>query len=134
MTGLRSESLNGLRWSEVDLQAGMIRIRDERFDRRKKNLDTIRTMKGKRDHCLPINWRFHDVLERLPKAKDGLVFHGPRGSRLRARNTLKVLQSKLIEPLKEKFPTAPGETGFEHAKIHSFRHFFLQRSFPARSN
>jgi integrase len=128
-TGLRSESLNGLRWSEVDLPAGVIRIRDERFDRRKKSLDGIRTMKGKRHHTLPIHPSFRQVLERLPKANDGLVFHGPRGGHLHARNNLQTLQSQVIEPLKATFPTPPGEVGFEHAVIHSFRHFFCSEAF-----
>jgi integrase len=35
----------------------------------------------------------------------------------------------VIEPLKEESPTSPGEIGFEHGRIHSFRHFFCSQAF-----
>ena len=35
----------------------------------------------------------------------------------------------VIKPLVERFPSAPGEIGFEHARIHSFRHYFVSEAF-----
>jgi len=105
------------------MEAGTIRITDERASKRKRMLGSIRTMKGKRDHTLPLHPSFRQVLQRLPRHADGLVFHGPRGGRLHSRNVLEVLQNKVIKPLVERFPTPPGEIGFEHGVIHSFRHF-----------
>jgi integrase len=128
-TGLRSESFNGLRWSEIDLDAGMIRIKDERFSSRKRKLGAIRTLKGKRDHALPIHPSFRCVLEKLPRSADGRVFHGLRGGHLHARNNLEILQTKVIKPLVGEFPTPPGEIGFEHGVIHSFRHYFCSEAF-----
>ncbi len=34
----------------------------------------------------------------------------------------------MIEPLKERFPTPEGQIGFEHGRIHSFRHYFCSRA------
>lgn len=31
--------------------------------------------------------------------------------------------------LKKEFPTPPGEIGFEHGCLHSFRHFFVSECF-----
>ena len=36
----------------------------------------------------------------------------------------RVLVREVIEPLTKKFPTPDGEQGFEHGRLHSFRHFF----------
>ena len=35
-----------------------------------------------------------------------------------------ILIKKVIKPLKERFPTPSGDIGFEHGRLHSFRHFF----------
>lgn len=35
----------------------------------------------------------------------------------------------MIVPLKKRFPTPPGEIGFEHGRVHSFRHFFVSEAF-----
>ena len=42
---------------------------------------------------------------------------------------MELLKTQIIAPLKERFPTPPGETGFEHGVIHSFRHFFASEAF-----
>jgi integrase len=73
-TGLRSEEFNQLKWSEVDLDAGVLRLRDQRHSTRKRVLANTRTIKGKRDRILPINPAFREVLERQPRHPDGLVF------------------------------------------------------------
>jgi integrase len=126
-TGFRSETLCSLRWTDINIEAGTIRITDERASKRKRMLGSIRTMKGKRDHSLPLHQNFGSVLQRLPHHADGLVFHGPRDGRLHSRHILAVLQEKVIQPLVERFPTPPGEIGFEHGVVHSFRHFFVAK-------
>lgn len=35
----------------------------------------------------------------------------------------------VIKPLKKSFPTPEGEFGFEHGRLHSFRHFFCSQCF-----
>jgi len=42
---------------------------------------------------------------------------------------LKVLLRDVIRPLKQRFPTPPGEIGFEHGRVHSFRHYFVSEAF-----
>jgi len=37
--------------------------------------------------------------------------------------------SEVITPLTRKFPTPDGEIGFEHARFHSFRHYFISQAF-----
>ncbi|MEX2140543.1 MAG: tyrosine-type recombinase/integrase [Pirellulales bacterium] len=128
-TGLRSEEFNGLRWSDIDFEAGVIRLKDQRYSGRKRMLGSIRAIKGKRDRVLPLHPAFRGVLESLPRNRDGLIFHGPRGGRLHARNNLEFLKTQVIKPLADKFPTPSGEIGFEHGVIHSFRHFFCSEAF-----
>ncbi len=31
----------------------------------------------------------------------------------------------VIKPLQKEFPTPDSETGFEHGRLHSFRHYFV---------
>jgi integrase len=58
-----------------------------------------------------------------------LVFHAARGGRVLARNVLEQFINNVIKPLKSTFPTPAGEIGFEHGRLHSFRHFFCSQCF-----
>jgi site-specific recombinase XerD len=40
-----------------------------------------------------------------------------------------VLKREVIERLKGRFPTPAGEIGFEHGRVHSFRHYFCSHAF-----
>jgi integrase len=127
--GVRIGELAGLRWSDVDLQANMVTVADERASRRKKLAGTARTTKGKRSRKIPIHPYLCGILSKMTRGTDGCVFHAKRGGRLRPNNVLHVFIRDVIEKLKEKFPTPPGETGFEHGRLHSFRHFFVSQAF-----
>lgn len=128
-TGLRISELAGLRWSDVDLGTGTIRVMDERSSKRKRKAGTARTTKGRRSRTIPIHPRLRKLLEALERKPDGYVFHARRGGRLRPRNVLHMFIRDVIEPLKERFPTPPGEIGFEHGRLHSFRHYFCSQAF-----
>jgi len=69
------------------------------------------------------------VLEVLPRKKDGLVFHGQKGGKLRDRRVLVVLQKTVIESLKDEFPTPDGETGFTSGTVHGLRHYFCSEAY-----
>ncbi|MEN6495293.1 MAG: tyrosine-type recombinase/integrase [Thermoguttaceae bacterium] len=128
-TGMRISELAGLRWSDVDLEANAIRVMDERSSKRRKAAGTARTTKGRRSRVIPIHTRLKHLLKTLEHQPDGYVLHARRGGRLHPRNILHDFIQEVIEPLKEKFPTSPGEIGFEHGRIHSFRHFFCSQTF-----
>jgi integrase len=128
-TGLRISELAGLRWSDVDFRSMTIRVADERSSQAKRQLGTIRTTKGRRSRSVPIHGELARVLMAMAKSADGRVFHGVRGGVLRPRNVLALFIRDVIEPLKERFPTPVGEVGFEHGRLHSFRHFFCSESF-----
>lgn len=128
-TGMRISELAGLRWTDVHLDAGILRIADERSSRRKREAGTARTTKGKRSRTLPIHTQLRDLLIGLPRHSDGVVFHAARGGRIRSRNVLEQFIQHVIEPLKTKFITPDGEIGFEHGRLHSFRHFFCSQCF-----
>jgi integrase len=127
--GVRIGELAGLRWTDVDLESNMITVADERASRRKKLAGTARTTKGKRSRKIPIHPRLRELLAKMPRAADGRVFHAQRGGQLRPRNVLEAFIDDVITPLKAKFPTPEGETGFEHGRLHSFRHFFVSQAF-----
>ena len=53
-----------------------------------------------------------------------MVFRGPRDGKLKPDTVRTILIRDVLEPLKEQFPVAGGERGFEHGRPHSFRHYF----------
>lgn len=128
-TGTRISELAGLRWTDVNLDAGIIRIADERSSRRKQQAGTVRTTKGRRSRTIPIHLELRELLVGLPRVADGFVFHAARGGRVRTRNVLEQFIQHVIEPLKTTFTTPDGEIGFEHGRLHSFRHFFCSQCF-----
>ncbi len=130
-TGMRIGELASLRWSDVDFQAKTILLTDERASSRRKKLGPVRTTKGKRNRCVPICTELFLVLVTLKKGghPDGRIFHGPRGGLLKADTVRNVFIREVIQSLTAKFPTPPGEIGFEHGRLHSFRHYFTSQAF-----
>jgi integrase len=127
-TGLRIGELASLRWSDLDLTHKVLRLTDERSSRRRKAMGTARRTKGKRSRILPVHDDMLDVLSSM-KRQDHLVFHGPRGGRLKPDTVRSIFVREVIEPLQDRFPTLEGEIGFEHGRIHSFRHYFCSQAF-----
>ena len=124
-TGLRISELAGLRWSDVDLDAGMIRLVDETSSsRRGAKVTGPRTLKSGRGRTFPIQDELMPVLRSHPRHADGSVFHGPRGGWLKPDVVRRVLIREVLGPLSARFPTPPGEVGFADGRLHSFRHFF----------
>lgn len=129
-TGMRIGELAALRWSDIDLEAGVITLADNRFSGRAKRAGAVRTTKGRRSRRVDIHAQLSAVLLRLPhRGEGGHVFRGLNRGPLRPDKVLKVLKRDVIGPLKERFPTVEGEIGFADAGLHSFRHFFVTEAF-----
>ena len=128
-TGLRISEAADLRWTDVDLSAGMLRVADERTSQIKRKSGLARTTKGRRPRVIPLHSRLRELFASLEQLPDGRVLHSFRGRKLRPRNVLTAFLEKVIEPLKRKFPTSDGEIGFEHGRLHSFRHYFCSQCF-----
>jgi integrase len=124
-TGLRISELAGLRWSDIDLDGGMIRLIDETGSRRHRGKDAApRTLKSGRGRTHPIQDELLPVLRRMARHPDGSVFHGPRGGRLKPDRVRRVLIREVLTPLTHRFPMSKDEVGFGDGRLHSFRHFF----------
>jgi integrase len=128
-TGTRISELAGLRWNDINLAQGVLVVADERSSHRKRQLGTVRTAKGRRSRSIPIHPELHQLLASLEHKPDGYVFHAAQGGRLRSRNVLQMFINDVIEPLKERFQAPSGDIGFEHGRLHSFRHFFCSQAF-----
>ena len=125
-TGLRISELSALRWSDIDLDRGMIQLVDEtslgRLQGRKKG--NVRTLKSGEGRTFPIQEELLPALRGLSRDTDGWVFHGPRGGRLKQDLVRRVLIRDVLEPLSGCFPTPKDEVGFADGRPHGFRHFF----------
>jgi integrase len=121
-TGLRISELAGLRWSDIDMVKQVLVLTRQAAYRKPE--EERRVLKSKRSRTLVIAKDLRRVLQRLPRHKDGFVFHGPRGGRLKDDFVRRRLISQVLEPLKERFPAEAGEKGFADGRLHSFRHYF----------
>lgn len=129
-TGMRIGELAGLRWSDVDLEAGVITRTDNRHNGRANRAGAVRTTKGRRSRGIDVPDRLREVLKGLPhRGEGGHVFRGLKGGPLDPDKVLRVLKRDGIGPLDERFPTPADETGFAHGGMHSFRHYFVTGAF-----
>jgi len=122
-TGLRISELAAMRWTDLDEGLQMLRIVDERHRRRRSGSEVRRTKTG-RSRSFPIHPDLAAVLSRMDRSSDGVIFHGPLGGRVKADTVRRILIRDVLSKLKDRFPTAEGEIGFEHGRLHSFRHYF----------
>jgi integrase len=125
-TGMRIGELADLRWSDIDLKAGVITLSDNRHNHRARSAGAVRTTKGRRTRRIDVHASLREVLVRQPhREQGGFAMRGHSGGRLDPDKVLKVLKRDIIGPLKTKFPTPAGEIGFADGGVHSFRHYFV---------
>jgi integrase len=123
-TGLRISELAALRWSDIDLESNLIQLTDESTRGRRGKSEAARQTKSGRSRSFPVHADLRRVLEGMDRASDGLVFHGPKGGRLKPDTVRQVLIREVLAPLGAGFSTPPGQVGFADGRLHSFRHYF----------
>jgi integrase len=124
-TGLRISELAGLRATDVDAATNVIRLTDETALAPAKAGEGRRQTKNSRS--FPISAELKAVLVHLPASPDGLLFHGPRGGRLKPDTVRNVLVRAVLTPLAKRFPPHPRGPGFKGGRLHSFRHYFTSQ-------
>ncbi|MEZ6126336.1 MAG: site-specific integrase [Planctomycetaceae bacterium] len=122
-TGLRISELASLRWSDIDFDDQRISLTDTSKSSVKKKRQKRSTKTG-HSRSFPIHPELLSVLHGLPKATDGLIFHGPRGGKIKPDTVRQILIRDVLKPLAADFPTADDEVGFADGRLHSFRHYF----------
>lgn len=123
-TGMRISELANLKWTDVDLERRSIRLADHSRSSRLADRDSASTTKSHRPREIGIHHLVLAVLESQPRHRDGFVFHGPKGGRVKPDTVLNVLKRNVLPPLAERFPKTAHRQGILAGKIHSFRHFF----------
>lgn len=116
-TGLRISELAALRWSDVNLELGMIAVSNDASGS-VANPERRRT-KNRLDRSIPIHDDLRAALETIHRSADGLVFHGPLGGKLKPDTVRNIFIRRVIIPLKERFPNPPGQIGFESGRLHT---------------
>lgn len=138
-SGLRAGEAVSLRRSDVRRDENgtpiFFALTDERASHKRKALGLeVRRTKGKRSRMVPIDASLRSVIERQPPSTDGLLFHDAVGNRLRVDSVRNVFIREVIKPLTTRYPTTQGEVGFEHGRLHGFRHFFVSQAFLNGAN
>lgn len=126
-TGLRISELLLLRWSDFSGDLRMLRLPDESaMDERQLGRAT-RTLKSGTSRVLPVHRELRELLQRMPRHVDGLVFHGVNSQPLTYDKALVEFRERVVIALVDLFPTPRGEIGFSSGRFHSFRHYFCSR-------
>lgn len=118
LTGLRASELRGLRWSDVDLKAGELHVR-QRADRYSvigapKSDSSVRTIPIAPDLIAALKvWKLA-----CPKGEAGLVFPSPTGAIDHHKNMLRSLAPAM------RAARVVGTDGKPKYALHAFRHFF----------
>ncbi|QDU88406.1 Tyrosine recombinase XerD [Pirellulimonas nuda] len=120
-TGLRIAELAGLRWSDVDLNNGMLSLTDETGY--SDSTGARRQLKSGRSRSFPIHADLMRLLREMPH-RSRYIFVGPRGGKLKPDTVGRRLRKSILEPLAERFPSSEGVRGFVNGTPHSFRHYF----------
>ncbi len=122
-TGLRISELASLRWSDINLEKGLISLTDETSKKNRSGREK-RTTKSGHSRTFPIQDTLKTVLTEMQRNSDGLVFHGPLDGKIKADTVRRILIRDVLTPLASQFPSQPGEYGFVDGRLHSFRHYF----------
>jgi integrase len=128
-TGLRISELVGLRWTDIQADGNWINLTDERASKRRTELGTARTTKGRRGRTIPLHPDLKQLLKQIPKRQHGRILSGPLGGIIEPDRARRRFIANVIKPLATRFPTPAGEIGFEQARFHSFRHYFVSQAF-----
>jgi integrase len=123
-TGLRISELASLRHSDIDREKSLITLTDESTQFRHRSARVARQTKSGRGRSFPIHHELRPVLDHLVPAADGLVFHGPRGGRLKPDTVRRVLIRDVLTPLGKQLASSTGSPDFRDGRLHSFRHYF----------
>jgi integrase len=125
-TGLRISELAKLKWSDIDLERGVLLLIDESAQAKSKG-DSRRSMKSHDGRSLPLHVDLRRVLLELRRV-DQYVFHGPRGGRLKPDTTRNCLVRDVIKPLALKFQNCSSGRYFADGRLHGFRHAFVSNA------
>jgi integrase len=118
LTGLRASELRGLRWTDVDLKAGELHVR-QRADRynvigQPKTDSSVRTIPLAPDVLSALKeWKLA-----CPKGERGLVFPSNTGQTEHHANMLRSLAPVMIDA------GVVDKAGKPKYALHAFRHFF----------
>ena len=115
-TGLRLDEIAQMTSHDISLELGVIWALDE-----EEEDDSNKNTKSGESRFLAITPELRPVLEKLVTADDKALFVGPRGGYLRSDTVNNNLRSKVLIPLKDRFPHAK----FQSITAHCLRHFFL---------
>ncbi|MEI7836984.1 MAG: tyrosine-type recombinase/integrase [Planctomycetota bacterium] len=126
-TGMRIGELATLRWDDVDLEQGTVRITNDPDNAASRLSGKRRRTKNRHDRSFPISDELRPVLEKIQRHRDGYVLHGPRGGRLKADTARNVLTRRVLSGVAKELRGKGVETHVEEGRLHSFRHYFCSQ-------
>src|SRR5262249_45629501 len=95
---------------------------------RRTERQQARQTKSHRERCLPIHEQLQQVLENMVRHRDGRVFHGPKGGRLKPDTVRNIFKAHVLGKLAKTFPGTADQRGITAGRLHSFRHYFCSMS------
>lgn len=126
-TGVRIGELAAMRWDDLDLTKETVTIANDPDSPAGRLRGPRRRTKNRHDRSFPIHPDFRRVLEKIPHHRDGYVFHGPRGGRLKPDTARNVLTGRVLPHVAKELRGKGIATRVEEGRLHSFRHYFCSQ-------
>lgn len=123
-TGTRIGELAALRWDDIDLEQETMRIANDPDSPGNRLHGQRRRTKNRHDRSFPIHADLLHVLERMPRHRDGYIFHGPRGGRLKPDTARNVLTKRVLPLVAEGLHGRGIQSRVAEGRLHTFRHYF----------
>ncbi|WP_157369229.1 tyrosine-type recombinase/integrase [Zavarzinella formosa] len=123
-TGLRINELASLRRPDADMDRWDITLADTTRRSRKSERPDTRTTKSRRDRSLAVHVDLKTVLRSLTRYPDHLVFHGPKGGKIKPDKVRRALINRALPALASRFPAVGGRPGITTGRVHRFRHYY----------
>ena len=130
-TGMRVGEAAQLEWDDVDLDDWIIHVRDEQRGASNKDEDEARSTKGKRSRIVPIHRHLRPMFDSLSKVKQGQMFYGPRGGKLKPDVVRTVLVRDVLPAVARQLYPKQARPKMLRGRVHSFRHFFATMAYRA---
>lgn len=130
-TGMRIGELAQLEWRDIDLDDGVIHVRDESRGATRRGDNGDRTTKSRRSRVVPIHRDLRRAFGELDPDRQGRVFLGPLGGKLKPDTVRNVLTREVLPSVARRLYPKNPSPAMLRGRVHSLRHTFCTLAYRA---
>jgi integrase len=123
-TGMRVGEAAQLTWDDIDLDDGVIHVRDASRGAAANRGRQDRRAKSSRGRVVPIHASLREMFGTSTYDSEGHAFRGPRGGRLKPDTVCRILKRDVLPAVAKQLYPHDSAPSFLDGRVHSFRHTF----------